>query len=239
MDSITLRYTSSGTTYEQDFDVLTVKGLDEPDRWIMVGTQHEARDGSIIEQVRGILRVIDADLGSVTDQNLQNFLQKFIDSTTREVEYNGLIALTVLKEPKQFANVYQNGFGRSKHYVLSLVDKNIQRTFGRQIVEGELAYIKRHVQITGTLDSPQTLTTNTSPLATDQTGAAYPTFSDSTHVYTVIVDGSAYQEAKIVLVTQPSVSGGNITFQVGIGYSGNASGDGNYYADIVIILQAK
>jgi hypothetical protein len=102
---------------------------------------------------------------------------------------------------------------------------------------GELAYLKRHVKIEGTPDSPETFTTNVGKLATMQTSAPYPTFTDTTHVYTVIFEH--YQGGVPYLVTQPSITGGNITFTAAVDYAGNPSGDGFFYSDITLILQEK
>jgi len=105
--------------------------------------------------------------------------------------------------------------------------------------EDEIMYLKRHVKIEGTEASPETFTTNVGKLATDETAQNYPAFSDSTHVFHVEVNGTPYQDAKIHIITQPSISGGNITFTAAVSGSGNMSGDGYAYADIAIFLQAK
>ena len=99
-------------------------------------------------------------------------------------------------------------------------------------------YIKRHVQITGTVDSPQTITTGSSPLATpdDEKMGAYP--SDWTATTEFVIEIEPEQERIVTKVegnSYPSVSGGNIIFKVADTGIGNAHEDGNVYATIKII----
>ena len=99
-------------------------------------------------------------------------------------------------------------------------------------------YIKRHVRITGTVDSPQTLTTGSSPLATpdDEKMAAYPSDWTATSEFILVIQPE--QERIVALVegnSFPSVSGGNILFKVADTGIGNAHEDGNVYATIIII----
>ncbi len=94
------------------------------------------------------------------------------------------------------------------------------------------------MKIEGTQASPEGFTTNSGKLAVQETGAAYPVFSDLTHVFTVQVNGAPYQDAKINIVGTPSISAGNITFQLAVSDAGATSSDGFYYADIAIFLQA-
>ena len=109
---------------------------------------------------------------------------------------------------------------------------------GSYIVVGRAPnqYTKRHVQITGTVDSPQTLTTGTAPLATPDDYSAYPSdFVNASDVAILII---SEQERGIVLVegnSYPQISSGNVVFKVGENGIGETHEDGNIYATIVIV----
>jgi len=99
-------------------------------------------------------------------------------------------------------------------------------------------YTKRNVQITGTTDTPQTITTGSSPLAApdDEKWSAYP--SDWTAVTEFIAIILKEQEREVVQVegsSYPAVSGGNIQLRVADNGMGAAHQDGNVYATIIII----
>lgn len=92
-------------------------------------------------------------------------------------------------------------------------------------------YYRKHVEITGTKLFPQTLMTNVSPLNIDEDGNPFPTF---TNLQKIIVKLQEYQERKVFLVNEPSISGGNLTFQVAASDAGEQSPNGKSYADIII-----
>lgn len=98
-------------------------------------------------------------------------------------------------------------------------------------------YFLDDVEVTGTEASPETFTTNVGKLAVMSTGAPWPTFNASTHKFSVHPHGK--QDARISLVNTPSVSGGNLTFQLAISDYGNPKpSDSKFYARITIFLQA-
>lgn len=99
-------------------------------------------------------------------------------------------------------------------------------------------YIKRNVQITGTVDSPQTITTGSSPLASpdDEKMNAYPSDWTATSEFILVIEPEQERiVAKVEGNTFPSVSGGNILFKVADTGIGSAHEDGNVYATIIII----
>lgn len=146
------------------------------------------------------------------------------------------IGRTVLT-PQEFSNEWLYGLYSNKEFTLRLTESYVRKAWPVGLEVDLLAYLKRHVKIEGTPDTPETFTTNVDKLATMQTGAPYPTFTDTGYVY--VVEFQDYQGGKPYLVTQPSVSGGNITFTAAVDYQGNPSGDGYFYSDVIITLQAS
>jgi hypothetical protein len=102
-----------------------------------------------------------------------------------------------------------------------------------------IMYTQLKVEVTGTQSSPETFTTNSGKLATQENGSAYPVISLSTYVVSVVSNGSPYQDAKINQVGSLTQVGSNISFQLAISDTGNPSSDGKFYTDILIFLQAR
>jgi hypothetical protein len=142
--------------------------------------------------------------------------------------------------PAEFSNEWLNGLYSAKHFVLRVTESYVHQAWPVAAVAETNMYIKNQVAITGTQASPETFTTNVGKLLVMETGASFPTFNSSTHVFYVSVNGSKYQSADIAKVKDSeSVVGGNIQFQAYINYGGNAASDGNYYLDICVFLQAR
>ena len=85
---------------------------------------------------------------------------------------------------------------------------------------------------TGAKGDPKIFTTGTSPLDVDANGAAIPVF---TNTPTVIVNSSPYQERYAFLNNTPSLSSGQVTFQIAVADTGENYSDGKAYADITVI----
>lgn len=137
--------------------------------------------------------------------------------------------------PEQFSNEWLFGYQHAQHFVLYLTEAGIHRQWPVAPVAEELMYLKSHVLIAGTVDSPETFTTNIGKLVTQDTGESYPTFSSATHVFKVSIE--SYNDRLTFKYTQPTVSGGNLTFQVSASDAGALLD--NCYADITVWLQDK
>lgn len=83
---------------------------------------------------------------------------------------------------------------------------------------------------TGAKGAAKTFTTGTAPLATDSDGNATFTFSS---VPIVAIVGK-YQERGAFISTDPSLSGGNVSFGISADDTGENYSDGKTYVDIVI-----
>lgn len=223
----------------RSFAALSVKGLDEPDDVRLVGVQHEYRNGVIAEQLQGFQRVITLDLGVLTDKDDRFFLLKFLTSSNRQLRTSSQLSFVSLVDPERFANEWMDDIEHGRRFTLSLIDEQVYRVFPTIALETEIMYLKSKVEITGTQASPESFTTNSGKLATDETGNAYPTFNAATHVVHVSVNGAPYQEAHVNIIEKPAVSSGNISFQLAVQDGGKPASDGKFYADISIFLQAK
>lgn len=216
-----------------------MRGLDEPDEGQIVGTQTDGLDGTISETIIGFRRVITAGLGILQESADRAYMLEFASAQDRWITMSPMGSVhLVLEDPAKFANEWKNGSSLARRYTVRLVENVLQTTwptYADPVVE-ELAYIKTHVQITNTPDSPQTLTTNAGALATDDTGNAYPAINLATYAASVIIQPE--QECDCMRVSSITQSGTDITFQVAHSYAGNAYADGNFYAQITILLEA-
>lgn len=236
--TVTLRYTRSGTIQTRVFPVLAVKGSDTPDAMLIHGVQHRYLNGSTEEQILGLNKRISIDFGVVEEREARAFLADFIKAEQRSYEYSTQNEGVVLEKFEDYANEWLEDIELGRRFILPFISEALYKQFPVAAEVVELMYLKKKVKIEGTQASPESFTTNVGKLATMETGAAYPVFNAATHVFTVDVNGSPYQEAKVNIVGMPSISGGNITFQAAVSDFGNASGDGFYYADVKIQLQA-
>jgi hypothetical protein len=94
--TVTLSYRESGTDYEQDFDVFSIRGLDDVDEVKIVGIQHFYLDGSVEEQIKGFQRVATIDFGVVRDFSLRNYLYNFVRNPDRQIRYQGDVLFAAL-----------------------------------------------------------------------------------------------------------------------------------------------
>jgi len=239
--TIVFKYRKSSTTYSRTFAVSSVRGYDEPDEVeFLPPIQQVALDGTIIEEMQGFRRVITVGFGVLQEAADRAFVFNFLANNERWITMSpmGTVVLA-LADPTAFANQWQNGHKLERNYDVQLRETILQTAWPDYAdpVEIETLYIKTDVQITGTPESPQTLTTNTAPLATDDTGQAYPAISLTTHAVSLLI--AEKQDCVVYRTSDISQSGNNITFQVAHANAGNAYSDGNFYAALTIGLQEK
>lgn len=95
--TITLYYKESGTGFERDFTVLSLRGLDDIDNVRIVGIQHKNLDGSISEQIRGFQRRATIDFGVVNSFEDRTFLYKWVQThSERQIWHEGEIFYATL-----------------------------------------------------------------------------------------------------------------------------------------------
>lgn len=220
----------------------SIRGYSEPDEVEFVGApQTIAADGSIIETIVGFRRIMTAVFGVVGTSAERSFLFGFALSTERwgVMSPMGSIVL-MIEDVSGFANEWKRGMVQARAYSLRLRESTIHTAWPSYVdpTETETLYICSHVPITGTPDSPQTLTTNAGALATDDTGNAYPAINLAAYAVAILVEPEQESECYYVGETLAQ-SGTDITFQVAHSYAGNAYSDGNHYATITLGLQAK
>jgi len=237
VEAIVLTYYNAGWQ-SRSYAALSIRGLDDPDETEIVGVQHQYLNGTLEEEILGFHRLPTIDLGVVQDSDDKLHIHGFLTHENRQITTAGDFANVVLEDPTHWANEWLEANRLRKRFVLKLIDSYVYTRWPILAVVDELVYIKNRVKIVGTQASPETFTTNSGKLATDETGAAYPTFNSATHVFHVSVNGAPYQDGKVNLVATPSVSGGNITFTAAVSDGGNPSSDGFFYSDILIVLQA-
>jgi hypothetical protein len=96
VSTITLAYTESGTEYSQNFDMLSIRGLDDVDEVRIVGTQHFYLNGSVEEQIKGFQRIATLDFGVVHSFADRAFLYNFVRNPDRQIRYQGDVLFAAL-----------------------------------------------------------------------------------------------------------------------------------------------
>lgn len=238
--SITFRYHSGATTYSRTFTALAVRGLDEPDRVEFVPPlQVQAMDGGILGYIKGFRRIITVRIGVLQETADRAFMLNFVRSNDRWIYLGSLASVyCVLENPDEFENTWLYDTSLMRYFEIGLKETVTYQEWP-ELVEptaDTLSYIKWNVEITGTLASPQTLTTNAGALTLDETGNPYPAINLA--AYVPMIKLTELQDCLIVQTANPTQSGTDITFQVAHSDIGNPYADGKFYADIEISLQA-
>lgn len=241
MPTITFKYRSGATTYSRTYDAYAIRGLDEPDDvelWPPI--QHRLSDGSIREQIVGFRRIITATLGVLQVEADRTFALNFLQSKERWVYLGSLASVyCVLDDPAGFENQWLHDTSLLRFFEVRLKEWRIYTTWPDELepTADTNLYIKTNVQITGNEASPQTLTTNTAPLDVDDTGNPYPAINLAAYAVSVVL--AERQDCLINRIADITQAGSNITFTVAHSDAGNPYADGNYYATVTILLQAK
>jgi hypothetical protein len=244
---VTLKYIQGANSYSQYFVPLSAKGWDAMDEIeFFPAVQQKLLDGKETVQNAGFRRIFTIDLGVITDSSLLlylvnfamgglNLCQQFIDSG------DGLGFVSVVLENAQTQlSDWLDGVQFAKHIVLRLHESIIRTTWPGGSPSPDtpdtsvIMYWLANKQITGTPESPQTITFN----GTDASGATIPV-ANSSYVY--LVKCEPLQDC-IVSVVQGSIvttPGNYITVQVCHSDAGLPSGDGNFYSDIILFVKAK
>lgn len=243
MASISLKYVdSAGTTYTQTFTVLAVKGFDAADDVeLFPGIQHHYLNGSFDDQNIGFFRKFQVSFAADIVQTARKFLldwsranYRYLTFTHDSITESDL--QVVLEDQSLFAE-WLHDYENLRSIVLRCKERTLRTSYPTTSnpTTTITMYRKKRVRITGTKAAPQTLTTNSGSLVTDEDSVAFPAFSAIAKV-SVEVAGSPYQERKVFLANTPSLSGSNVTFQVAADDVGENASDGNVYADIRIFV---
>jgi hypothetical protein len=244
-DQTTFKYLDSlGNVQTHIFDVLSVRGVDKPWKWRNVPDKvFDISDGGKRTEYRGFKRIFSVELAVL--QAYEDYIQAFLQADTKSITYQGTNLISeenqVVFESAEYENEWIGDCELAKKYVIEFVESTI-RTFWPvptvPVIADDLMYIKTKVKIEGTQASPETFTTNAGKLQYNYGTTAFPSISLLSYVVTVICNGVPKQDAKCNQVGDITQSGSNISFQLAVSDAGNPSGDGFFYFDIIIVLQA-
>lgn len=132
MTTLTLKYFSGGTEYTRSFNLLAMRGVDDPDEFRIVGQQYVDPSGQITERLIGFKRIMTLDFGVVQSFSDRKFLQEFLSSETRRIAYTlgaGEEWYVQLYEPERFANEWLDGMMFGRRFILKLIDKGVLQIF--------------------------------------------------------------------------------------------------------------
>ena len=237
MDVI-LFYTANGFTYSRTIELLSIRGVDEPDHLRKVGVLHDYLNGGLGEQTIGFNKLITAQVRAITDELDRRFMVNWICSETKVLRYGNYISSVVSDEDLQSEWLYD--CEHCREFTLELIDSHVYTQWDDGVLTDDLMYLKRDVEITGTVASPETLTTNSGKLVLMENGNAFPAFNSTTHDFFIAVNADKGCEASFGIVkASVTVSSGNLTWQMFVSDFGQAAADGKYYASIAVFLQAK
>jgi hypothetical protein len=211
----------------------------EPDEIVKIGRVHEYLDGSIGEQVRGFRKVIEFDVTPRADGSDRRFLANFILSTSKTLSYSTYIA-DVVTENDNLVSEWLHECELNRQFTVRLIDNHVFQAWeDTETQADEDMYCKLNVPITGTSTSPQSFTTGAAPLALLETDEDWPSFSNTTHVHTVVLTPNSSCQFTPCLVGNPTISAGTVTFQAFISDFQVPASDGLYYMDFRLYLQAR
>lgn len=243
MAATTFKYLDSlGVVHTQAFDVLSVLGFDRPHKWKLVPPLvHDIVDGSKRTQYVGFQRIFTIELRALNSN--EDYIRAFLQAATKSATYQGdnIIAEEnhVVFESAEYEDEWFNEFCKTKRYVIELTESTARTIWPTPTSPSvvDIMYFTNNVEITGTYESPQTLTTNSGGLALRENGQAYPAISLLSYKVTVVVQPSYGTEATFG-VTNIQQAGANISFQVFMSAGGRARlSDGKFYGNVVIGLE--
>jgi hypothetical protein len=232
----TFIYTASGIIYSRTIELLSFRGMDEPDQLEKVGVVHECLDGSIVEQILGFRKIITATVRPITSALDRRFLVKFFLSNDRTIKYGNYISGVVCDEEMLAEWIEDCEHGRE--FTFRLTDTHVYHSWSDGVTGDDLLYMSAEIEITGTEETPQTLTTGQAPIEHMANGSDWPAFNDDTYDFVPIPvarDGTFYGVVKASIAE----TAGSLSFQIFHSDTGNPASDGKFYCVIALFLQAK
>jgi hypothetical protein len=213
--------------------------MDEPDDLELVGVSHKYLDGSSDEQIQGFRKTVTVTVPPLTTATDRRFMAKFILADVKALEYGNFVS-QVVNVDEQMSSRWVNDCEQGRMFILRFTDVHVYHAWDDGVISDDLMYLKRDVEITGTVTTPQTLTTNSDALVVMENGNPFPSFNASTHDFLIAVNAEKGCEASFGVVKgSVSVIAGNLTFDIFVSDFGQTAADGKYYCSIAIFLQAK
>jgi hypothetical protein len=233
---------SIGVVHTQAFDILSVHGNTPDNIRFVPPLLYSIIDGSSETEFRGFQRVFVYELKALN--SLEDYLRAFLQASAKSITYKGINTVAeecqVVFESAEYENEWIDGFEHTKRYVIELVESTIRTIWNIPTflpIADEDMYIIKKVKIEASQTSPETFTTNVGKLLYNYGTTSLPSFSLLSHIISISCNSTPYQDAKFNQVGDIAQSGSNISFQIAMSDTGNASSDGFFYTDIKIQLQ--
>jgi hypothetical protein len=244
VEQATLKYSRAGVTYSKTFDLCLLTGLDDPDTvrfWPPI--IYTALDGSKKTQFTGFRRIIKADTDAVALAADRRFIEEYLRAPSKSI--TNISAATpeeviVENDNVEVRDEWIDDCVLTKKYILDLLEVGIRTDWPVHGVPAitDIMYFTNNVEITGTYESPQTLTTNSAALALRENGQSYPTISLTSYKVTITLQPANGTEATFSYLGLTQ-SGNNISFQVYMSAGGRPkASDGKFYCNVMIGLEA-
>ena len=130
MDTITLQYTESGTSYTNDYDVLMLRGFDDIDEVRLLGVQHPLLNGGFDESFYGFQRIVTVDFGILSMYADREFLSRFVSNgSDREIQYNGLYLNVSLEDPQRVTSEWVDNLKIGQRYKIRFIGRDVEKIF--------------------------------------------------------------------------------------------------------------
>lgn len=235
----TFIYTANGVTKQRTITIFAIRGMDEPDDIEKIRVVHDYLNGNIEEQNNGGLKLFSITFSPLISAVDRRFLSAFFLSSNKTVVYGAFIS-QVVNNDIALISEWLNNIELGRQFTVYFTDTHVYHSFETGGVETDDMYHKLMVKFEGTSDAPETFTTNSGKLALMENGLSFPSFSDATHTFSVIMVPNKKSQFSISIVTNASVSAGNLTWQAFVSDNQLPSPiDGFFWVDIAIFLQAK
>jgi hypothetical protein len=236
--AITLAYNDdNGTLRSMDFEPRAVAGLTEPDETKTIQVVHDGVvNATRRQQTLGFNKVVSIVIPPGTSRVQRMHLAAFIDADEKWI-YSDPFYPQVNNLDGGLKAEWLRSCEHGRQFTIRLIDVlNYRKWDDGPILDTDM-YYTAIVKITGTLASPQTFTTNVSPITVDIWGNPFPAFNGTTQKLSVLAISAAYSQFVYCQIGEVTVSGGNATWQGFASDFGTPADDGNYYVKFTISVQ--
>jgi hypothetical protein len=236
---VTLQYIdSSGLVRSSLFTLKALKGLTEPDECERISVMHDGVEKAAgrKEQVLGFRKIISITIQAGTSPLQRRFLADFITSERKSLRYQNYFPQ--LGTDEDLKSEWLNACEYGRQFTITLPDIAVYKKWDDGLSVDELMYLKRDVQIEGTVAEPELFITNVGKLTAMENGNPYPSFNADTHDFFIGSEDGNEASFK-VLKGSIEVVAGNLQFYGFHTDFGQAADDGLFYSSIAIFLQAK
>lgn len=242
IDIATFRYLDSlGVVQKQDFDVLSIKGMDRVGKFKLIPSQvFGIVDGSKRTEYRGFKRIISVELTPINAD--EDFVRAFLQASAKSIAYQGLCLASeesqVVFEESEIEGEQIDGFKYEKQFKFELTESAIRHEWYVPVPfeDNMTGFIVHDVEVVGTSGSPEAFETNVGKLQYQHGATVFPPISLLANKVAIVFDyDQAWAFNRVGEVTQ---SGNNIKFYLALSGSGEtAPGTAITKATFMILLQ--